>query len=70
MHKKDENAQPMRELEWLAWYFKQHAREDLAAEILGQVRAVRQRAQQSLGLGEASDVIDFQGPQQELEKAD
>lgn len=52
------NAQPLRELEWLVHYFKEHCREDLAQEIFRQIKSVRHKAQDSLK-DDASDVIDF-----------
>jgi hypothetical protein len=57
-HEEHENLQPLRELEWLAQYFKKHCREDLAGAIFQQVKQLRHRAQDSL-TDDASDVIDF-----------
>jgi len=54
-----QNAQPLRELEWLAHYFKEHCREDLAQQIFKQVKILRQRAQDSIPGGGNSDVLDF-----------
>ncbi len=42
------NKQPLRELGWLAHYFEEHSREDLAQEIFEKVRRLRQQAQESL----------------------
>ncbi|CAN5525353.1 hypothetical protein BH11CYA1_BH11CYA1_41320 [soil metagenome] len=54
-----DNQQPLRELQWLANYFKTHAREDLSIDLFEQLRELRQRAQESLGTTEASDVMEF-----------
>lgn len=53
-----QKAQPLRELEWLARYFIEHGREDLAEEIFAQLKSLRHRAQDSLG-NEGSEVINF-----------
>ena len=58
-HEEHDNMQPLRELEWLAQYFKKHCREDLAGAIFTQLKDLRHRAQDSLGESDASDVIDF-----------
>lgn len=62
--------QSVKELEWLAYYFKQHAREDLSAEILAQLCALRNFVQQSGKVKDSRDVIDFQqGFRESLDKA-
>lgn len=57
MNSHDNNpAQPIRELEWLIHYFKEHSREDLAQEIFEKIRQLRHRAQDSLA-NDASEII-------------
>ncbi|MFA6209842.1 MAG: hypothetical protein WCT03_16455 [Candidatus Obscuribacterales bacterium] len=51
------NAQPLRELEWLSQYFREHAREDLAKDIFDQVKGLRHLAQDSLK--QQAEVIDI-----------
>jgi len=53
-----QSAQPLRELTWLANYFKEHGREDLARQIFLQIKALRLRAQDSLRAGPA-EVVDL-----------
>jgi hypothetical protein len=52
-------SQPLRELQWLAHYFNEHGREELAEKIFDEVKKLRHRAQDSLETTEASDVVDF-----------
>ena len=52
-----QKAQSMRELSWLARYFQAHSREDLAHEILHQLKFLRHRAQDSLGDDTNSDIV-------------
>lgn len=52
-----DNSQPMRELEWLARYFGEHCREDLAEDIFNQIRGLRRRAQ-NFGKSNASQLVD------------
>jgi len=63
-----DKAQPLRELEWLAHYFREHGRDDMAKEIFEQVQAIRHHAQDSLDSKEASNVLEFPSREQEGEK--
>lgn len=38
---------PIRELQWLAHYFEEHGREDVAREIFARVREIRRYEQSS-----------------------
>lgn len=52
--------QPLRELQWLAQYFRKHGHERKSREIFEQLKRMRQNAQFSLtNTDEASDVIDM-----------
>ncbi len=52
-------TQPIRELQWLAHYFLEHGREDLAQRIFLELKDLRQRAQDSLNTADASDILEF-----------
>jgi|LakMenEpi03Aug12_release.lakeMendotaPanAssembly.Ray.scaffolds.fasta_scaffold524262_3 hypothetical protein len=47
---------PMRELEWMAHYFEEHGREDLAVEILNKLIQLERNEKQR----DQSNVINFQ----------
>jgi hypothetical protein len=54
-----DKAQPLRELEWLAYYFREHGRDDIAKEIFEQLQAMRHHAQDSLESQGGSNVLEF-----------
>jgi len=58
MRHDEHGNQPLRELEWLAQYFREHSREDLAQEIFARLVHLRHYAQDSLD-GGAAEVIDL-----------
>lgn len=59
MKSNEPKPQPLRELEWLAHYFNNHGREDIAQGIFDDVTTLRHRGQGSLNNTHVSNVIDF-----------
>ncbi len=55
-----DNNQPLRELQWLAHYFRKHGHERKSREIFEQLKRMRINAQYSLSnTDDASDVIEM-----------
>lgn len=64
-----ENAQVLKELQWLAKYFKEHGADQTASKIYSMIKQARKKAQSTLSGEDASDVQYF-GTDQEAQEND